>query len=225
MVKKDIKNYILSNYFHSLDTITNLSKTDNKESYILSDHQMYNFDVITKHIFLGNKNIPSSADALTFSDNNIQFFEFKTGFKKKITKNNFDRTKMTCERINAVCDEYVDLFLKKQLKDTEQLIDCIKMKAIESYITLEKMIIPSCNDICAEHKLCFCVVIDSDDIDRMEETLSELGNVEVENNCIDDIKKALSRFNNKIDANGNSYYYDLIEVLTQYEFVLRDASL
>lgn len=220
MIKKDVEKFITGKYHNSLDTITNLSKTDGGEAFIISDEKMYNYDTITKELFV-NRNIPSSADAIDFSNNYIEIFEFKTGFKKKITRENFDKSKMTCPKTNKYCKEYGDLFFKGQRKETEQLIDSIRLKAIESYITLEKMIMPTCNNTTDDLKLCFCVIIDSDDIDSMEDTLTELANVEVKNNSVADVKKALSRFCNKADVTGNTYYYDSIEVLSPIEFKSR----
>ena len=56
MVKQDVENYVTANWGQHQETVTELSKEQKKgTSLVLSDTQMYNFDQITKEIFLSAK--------------------------------------------------------------------------------------------------------------------------------------------------------------------------
>ena len=66
--------------------------------------------------------------------------------------NNLDKEKASCEYKNGFCNDYWDLFFRHQKTETRQLIDSIREKAIESYITLEKRLFPQCSDLMSTKK-------------------------------------------------------------------------
>ena len=73
------------------------AKSNKSVSLLLSDKtEAYDFDDITKYIF--PKYTPSSADAILMKTNKIILIEFKGGFERKISEDNFDREKCRCER-------------------------------------------------------------------------------------------------------------------------------
>ena len=75
------------------------AKSNKRVSLLLSDKtEAYDFDDITKYIF--PKYTPSSADAILIKTNKIILIEFKGGFERKISEDNFDREKCRCEKIN-----------------------------------------------------------------------------------------------------------------------------
>ena len=78
--------------------------------------------------------VATSADALAFSKKHIQFVEFKSGFKKKITKNTMDKEKAKCDKTNAFCNDYWNLFFKNQETESIGLINSLQMKAADSYM-------------------------------------------------------------------------------------------
>ena len=77
------------------------AKSNKSVSLLLSDKtEAYDFDDITKYIF--PKYTPSSADAILIKTNKIILIEFKGGFERKISEDNFDREKCRCEKKNDV---------------------------------------------------------------------------------------------------------------------------
>lgn len=203
------------------DTITNISASTNGNPLVECSTKIFWFDHISDDLFDPN-NLPASSDGIIVKDKAIYFVEFKSGFKKKITKNNFNMDIAKCESKGEVCQDYWDLFFKKQKKDTEQLINSIRDKAIESYITLDKNILPKCLELTngQKHRIVFIVVIDEDGIDNMEAALAGLSsNSPSPDNCFENIKKSLKRCYKQTDANGQDYYYDEIKVMSPCDFV------
>ena len=167
------------------------------------------------------KNVPTSADGIQFIDNDIKLIEFKSGFKQKITKKNFDEEIAKCDSTNKICEEYWNLFWENQKRKIDELISSVRLKAIESYITLEKHIFPKCDEFGANHtsKLVFMVVVDEEGIDGFEDALAELSGSDLKtDNNLFSIKKSLKRLSNNKDWLGNTYLYDSIEVLTAQDF-------
>lgn len=221
MVSKDIFSYITQNYEDNLDSITKLSETGRGQSLVIDERELYNFDDITT-ILYNNIKCPTSADSLLVTKRIVEFVEFKSGFHKKITKKNCDYSKLSCLSDNSkTCMGYADLLFKKQDLETDELLDSLKMKAIESYMTLEKKILPKCESYAdtMHIRLVFCVVVD-DYIDVMEDTLNELANETSDSNTITQVKSSLSRFVNHKDTAGNDYLYDELKVLSPHEFIL-----
>ena len=225
MITKDIGSYMSAAYNVDLKSITELSESKKGISLISDERKLYDYDEITKRLHNYVK-YPTSADSVLVKGKLVAFVEFKSGFKKKITKKNFQLNKLTCpydKKKEWICKEYGKMLLDKLDLESEELLDSIKMKAAESYITLEKKIVPHCEDIAYGKKiqLLYWVVVDYEDsaIDVLEDTLTELGKTSAEDNPISDIKKSLDRFVGQKDVNNQGYYYDEIEVFTPENFV------
>lgn len=222
MATQDVENYVIAKWKQYREPVTELSKEQKKgTSLVVSDMQMYNFDKITKDIYATKKNaMPTSADALTFSRKHILFVEFKSGFKKKVRKNALDKEKAKCKKIDDICPDYWKIFFKNQESETIGLINSLQMKAADSYITLEKQILPKCEGDNSRVLVDLWVIIDEEEIDYMEDTLASLANktIEEKNNIFERIRKALNRFLRQQDANGNRYYYESIHVLSARDY-------
>lgn len=219
MFTKDVQSYATDNWRQFLKPISELSKTGKGTSLVESSEELYSFDDICKS-FYKNKKVPTSADALRVTNRTVEFVEFKSGFEQKISKNNFDLGKGTCTIINDICKDFWSCFSKLQKANRKELIYAIRIKALESYITLEKQILPLCQDTTADVKLKLIVVIDVDAVDSMEDTLSDLAVKEPpEGNSISDVRKALLRLTNLRDAENNPYLYDCIEVLSAQDYL------
>ncbi len=211
--------WICEEYYN---TITKISDTGNGNSLVMSPQKMFWFDHISSDLYTCKNNMPTSVDGIIITEHVIYFVEFKTGFKKKITTKNFDIEKATCSYKGDICRDYWDLFSKTQKKETEQLIDSIRDKAIESYITLEKKLAPHFIDLdeTQKYRLVFIAVIDENEIDNMEATLGDLCSKDsISNNCFSDIRKSLQRCLNQRDVCGHDYYYDEIKVMSSSDFI------
>lgn len=224
MLTKNIDKFARENWQceRYYNTITKISDPGNGNSLVTSSQKMFWFDHISDDLYTCQNNIPTSADGIIITERVIYFVEFKSGFKKKITTKNFDEKKASCPYKNAICKDYWKLFFKKQNKETEQLIDSIRDKAIESYITLEKRLVPQFIDldVSQKYRLVFVVVIDENEIENMEATLGDLCSKDsISNNCFSDIRKSLQRCMNQKDACGNDYYYDEVRVMSTSDFV------
>lgn len=220
MITKDIEHYFRTAYTEHLASITELSKSDKGGSLVKDTRKLYHFDDITKNAY-HLKKVPTSADAVLVSDKMIVFVEFKSGFRQNITKKSLDRSKLTCCRDKRiVCDDYGRILLELQKKKRNELIDSIKMKAVESYITLEKKIMPLCMESDSNVRMIYCVVMDSEEVDTTQDILQELAREESEENPITAVRRSLRRFVGNIGADGQTYLYDKVEVFTPYEFKL-----
>ena len=218
MIYKNIQQYADLHWKEYQACVTDISCNDNNQPLVESEHLLHNFDSISQALY-GNKNAPTSADGISITPNIVQLIEFKSGFKKRITRRNFDRSLGTCPKAGQICNEYWDLFFKSQQNDIKALIDSIRFKAIESYITLEKKILPLCEDFDHKQLLKLTVVIDEDGVDSMEDTLAELAGSshQITSNKAR-IEQALKRLGNQQDANGQPYYYDVIAVLSACDY-------
>lgn len=224
MIDKDLRQYVSQTWQGTsfVKPLSEVSKPDSPNSALINrPEKVYCFDSICESIYPKNK--PASVDGLFFCENSAYFVEFKTGFKKKITRKNYDEEKAMCPKYNHPCKDYGDLFFKNQDKETEGLKYAIKIKAIESYITLEKEILSCCEDA-HKSEIVLIVVIDDDGIDSYEDTLLELSEnhaaLKAVDNIFSSLKKSLQGYKNKKDKHcpPNDYYYDKIEVLSAKEF-------
>lgn len=227
MIKKDLYAHAATDWNDFLKPVIELSKSEHTdEPLVKSAVQMYNFDNICKTLFSSDK-VPTSADAIDVTSQSIRFVEFKSGFKKKITKENFNEEEGRCEATQAVCKDYWSLFFKEQEKETGELIASIRLKALESYLTLEKQLLPHCQDAPEPIPVVFTAVIDGDAVENMVDTLAQVsGKRAATDTSIAKVRKALSRLAGIQDVDGNVYCYDKIEVLSaqDYENQLRQRS-
>lgn len=226
MINKNFKEYAIHNWQNDtyVKPLSVISAPDSESSPLIdSSKVMYCFDDINKSLY--HKNKPTSVDGLFFYNNTAYFVEFKTGYKKKITRENYCEEKVLCPTYNSHCKVFGDLFFKIQQKETEELNSSIRSKAVDSYITFEKQILPCCekNGKC---KINLLVVIDADAIVVGENVLSEVAGEyapqkTVNNNEIAKLKNSLSNYRRKRDkySPSNDYFYDEIEVMSAEEFI------
>ncbi|MBE6667906.1 MAG: hypothetical protein E7607_06335 [Ruminococcaceae bacterium] len=215
MISKNLTKFAQDNWDHYKTTISNASKSDAGVILVESPIEIYNFDEISKLY-----STSTSADGIFLEGNNTQLVEFKSGFKQKITKDKFNPEIGTCKHSKTVCEDYWNLFWENQDRKIQELIMSIRMKAIESYITLEKQILPICDNYTSgkQAKVTFTAVIDEDGAEGLEDAMADVAGCEVTNNRISDIRKSFKRLTKRKDANRNDYLYDEIRVLTVAEF-------
>lgn len=217
MVAIDINTFAEENWSGYKKSVTDISKSKDA-SLVENDMELYCFDDICANLYDHDKK-PTSADAFIIDGKNIELVEFKSGFKNKLTKKNFDKERGKCPKTKEICEDYWKLFFDKRKKEGDELILNIRIKAVESYITLEKHIFPSCPPSEIPMSLKFLVVIDEDGVDGMEDTLAELaGAKKVKNNPYTSIRKSLRRLVVCRDKDGNQYFYDNVEVLSVMDF-------
>lgn len=226
MINKNLLQYAIQTWQSDtyIKPLSEISKSAKGQSLVNKSEKIYWFDGISGEIYSGKNNKPRSVDGLFFTQDTAYFVEFKSGFKKIRTKENFDDKYAQCPKNGAFCQDYKDWFFEKQEKETEELKSSIKFKAIESYITLEKEILPLCEDA-PKIKLVLLVVIDEDEIEDYEETLVELSESHappktVIDNSICSLKKSLQGYKKRRDKHdpSNDYYFDEIEVLSPKGF-------
>lgn len=202
------------------DTISTLSSSDglNGKSLVTSPINLFDFDKITKIFFVTNP--PASADAMFFDSKRIAFIEFKTGFNRRVTKKNLDPQKMTCPKDGSSCEDYKDLFFKKQKSEINEIIDSIRFKIIESGRFLEFKGSLGISSESKEFSFVFVVVIDVPNTDALDGMMNDLtkktNSRPTGNNCIAEVGECFCRFR-KSDSNG-LYLYDEIKVYSSVEF-------
>ncbi len=254
MTNHNLSDYLESNYSATKKTITEISKSDNGAvSLVNCNKQMYCFDDISECIYSNDK--PASIDGLNVIGTDIFLVEFKSGFRQKISKNNFDITKMKCPRFESncseineeicsqfktmeaeemeciktgkkcykslnYCTEYGKLFLDIQKSKKEELKRNIRMKVIETYITLEKEIFPQCSLLANKYTLNLIIVIDGNGNDTDLSILDDLSGKKIvdKGNDFINLKKSLAKYVNNKDCMGNDYYYDTIRIMDPSQF-------
>lgn len=215
MITKDISTYLSHNYSDFLKSITELSSSKKGKALVEDERELYDFDKITEAIY--GSNLPDSADAIYATERNVFFVEYKSGFTKRIRKDNFKKELMTCpDDDKKYCDAYATLFFKNQRNEDEILRKSIHFKAVESYMTLMSEIVPRSEMSNGKRKLLtYCVVVD-DYVENMEDILNNLAQKNSETNIIEDIRKSLKRFQKNATKD---YYYDQIKVFSPHEFI------
>lgn len=189
-------------------TVTKLSKSDNGNSLVKSSYKMFNFDTITRSLYKSEE--PSSVDGVYFANGNIHLVEFKTGFYQKIRKGrpDFDEEIAKCSYIDSICNDYWEQFTQRQDKEFEILLDSLKLKALETYLLLEKQI-GFTKKQSDSGKVILQIVIDDNGIDGMFSELSDLANV---TDSKSKVQNSMHRFKKLKDLNNDVYYYDEIDV-------------
>lgn len=220
MTSKDLTPYADTHWNDYRTTVTEASRSEQGKVLVKHSFPLYNFDQISKDLF-PEDHTPTSADGLYFSDGDIHLVEFKSGYRQKITKNNFDREKGKCPKTQEVCEDYWKLFWENQDRKIQELISSIRFKAIESYLTMEKHILPLCPDNTENKtaKMIFTVVVDENGADGLEDIMAAVAGCETpDSNRIKELKTALKRLADRKDADENPYLYDEIRVITATEF-------
>lgn len=195
-------------------TVTQLSKSDKGKSLVKNDFEMYNFDAIMSFVLKHKQ--ASSVDGIYFSNGNLHLVEFKTGFYQKIQKGRSDFNEITakCDAIDSICDKYWNEFTKRQKKERQILFDSLKLKALETYLFLEKKI-GFVKNKADSGRVILNIVIDENGIDGMEIALSDLANKNDSRNRVQD---SMNRFQNQRDINDDIYCYDEINVYSNVGF-------
>jgi len=226
MVTKNLPQYATEKWEDYIVSVTEASKSNSGVPLVVSDMNIYNFDDICKSLF-PDRDVHTSADGLRFQRGKVELVEFKSGFSQIITKDKFIPSEGVCDilkerGIEYVCDPYWKIFWKLQKKERKQLLESIRAKAIESYIFLEKHILPVCDELENGEKaqLILTVVVDEDGVDGIEDILAEAAETDLQtDNCLSSIRQSLKRLVNRQDANGSSYFYDYIQVFPAKDFV------
>lgn len=214
MSTNDIQSYLANNYTDFLKPVSELSKSDQGKVLVEDERKLYNFDKITEKLYPNC--IPESVDSLYVLNNKVLFVEYKSGFKKKISKDNFKKEKMSCpDDSKKFCQPYAKLFFDNQKKEDKVLYYSIHQKAIESYMTFMKGIVPEVENNEQSRFLMFCVVID-DYVENMEDILNGLSKKSSDSNLIGSMRQSLSRFRK---MGNKDYYYDEIKVFSPHEFI------
>ena len=227
MITKDIATYAHENWTGYLKTAKELSMNGKGDSLVQDQTLMYCFDDVVASMFPADCR-PDSADALYPQKGGpVLLIEFKSGFHRRLTKDNWDKEKAKCPYLSFlsylgyapekddICKDYWKCFWAYQDKTQSELRDSIHLKAIESYLALEKTIFPKCVAGGKARKLKFVVVIDADPISAQEDGFAELAKRKSSrNNPFDRLKKSLRRIR-------NSYLYDEVQVISYSEFSQR----
>lgn len=225
MISKDVHTFVKTNWKDKVDTISNISSSGNRrtagEKRILvnNDACIYSFDDINRSLY--SKDKPDSVDGLFFIRNKICFVEFKTSFRKIVTRENYLSTmRIPCDE--SECEGYKKLFFKNQDNETKIIQDSVRIKALETYITLEKKMLPQCPDSSGKMNLYLYIVIDEDPVDTMESTLTDLTDGQKKNaqknSTCSKLRNSLKRYIKAKDYTGNEYFYDEIKVMSAIEF-------
>ena len=218
MIDKDLSAYAAAAWGQYLTPVTELSKEKaNGTPLVRSALQMYDFDEICASMFPEDKR-PASADGLEITSHEIRFIEFKSGFRKKITRENFDAEKGRCEKTGEICEDYWAIFFQNQIKETAGLIASIRFKALESYLALEQRLLPLCPEAVEPLRLVFVVVADVDAVDGMVDILTDLSQKKSSCGSLEQIRSSLRKYAQIEDV---AYCYDRIEVLTPAQYASR----
>ena len=194
MITKDIAAYANKNWAFYRKSAAELSKNNKGKPLVDDKTLMYCFDKITDSLFSKDCK-PASADALHMQKNGVVLLiEFKRGF---------------------------DISAPRDSKERDILNKSLQIKALESYLTLEKKIFPLCNDFAdrKERRLKYWVVVDTGPTNDTQTMLANIsGKGESRQNPLKSIEQALRRFRNQRDATGQSYLYDEIKAISYREF-------
>lgn len=227
MINKDIKCYFDEEMRDYIDPIKIISlpetqnNTNSPKPPLVNMHEsMYNFDKICKNLY---KLPPKSADGIFFCKRTMYIVEFKTGFKRK-PENKSENLASLCTKYNEVCEEWKewqnDRFKRKQA----ELRTSIRLKAVESYITLEKQFFPLCKNAEKRYRIVFIVVTDMDSVNEYDSTLGGLSkkhiSVQTSQNELVALNNSLKSYNCKQDKHDpcEDYFYDEIKVMSANTF-------
>lgn len=115
MVTIDINAFAKENWAEYKKSVTDISKSKDT-SLVESEMKLYCFDDICANLYDQDKK-PASADAFIINKKSIELVEFKSGFKNKVTKKNFDKERGKCPKTQEICEDYWKLFFDKRKKE------------------------------------------------------------------------------------------------------------
>ena len=227
MIYVNIKNFADTYWNNSKfkKTVSELSqqKSQKNLSLVEDDYQLYDFDEICRYYCnLSNSSSkePASADALLITKKYLEVIEFKSGFARRITRENLTRSEVyKCPHLKDICKDYWDKFFEVREKEKDELKNNLKLKAVESYIFLEKQIFcnKNCESLSKPIQLKLKIVIDVDPVTIEEEMLSSTKDKNFET-LRKALRDSLKRFLIQKDINNQGYYYDSIDVKSSLEF-------
>ena len=231
MIEKEVKEFAEKNWSHYIKSISECSKpSKDKAPLVESEIEVYCFDDICKKYFDENR-LPASVDCVDFTEKEIYLVEFKSGFREKITKENytppFQASDEETLRALDLCKEY---FFKNRDLENNELRNSLKLKAVESYMAFEKRILDACSEISSPRKLILYIVVDIDVNDIEEDVLGSLvsekkGKNIAKGNPLEEIRQSLTRYMGVEDISKKGYFYDDVRVCSAVEFskILSDS--
>lgn len=217
-----IKNLDIQKYFSqnsSLKKFTQLS--ENKGTHIplvVNDTLAYDYEECVAPLF--RNEALKMVDAVYVKDNTIFFIEFKGGFVLDIRLDNFDMSRWYCKDAEKTCEQAVKIFLKNQELKISELISSINGKLLETFVTINSLILPLCDTCDGTFRTSYVAVVDemSRPLGAMEEALNDLSEIESNTiNPISNLKASVKKYR-LADSNGENVFFDSIEVWNLDEF-------
>ncbi len=194
---------LINRYSDCHKPFAEISSNDSGEALINIEDNAFNFDRITEKLF-GGTSIFCSADALYIGKRSLYLIEFKRGFSRDLDTEKMEPDDKECKK----CNYYIREFYKQLYKNIEQgkevLLQNIHLKAIESYYTLVKMILPICKSERSNIRLIFIVVIDA--------STDPLAAYEEMNYDLASLNQSISKYR-KTDENEKPLFYDYTTTL------------
>lgn len=214
-----ISGYDIENYFSTIPTKTfaelslgsNGSLIDSTKTAICYD------DLVKSYCKIAPL---KSVDSIMVKGKNVFFIEFKTGFKQKINKGNFDKNKWFCEHKEEICEENMKRFIDYQKLSYKEQKRSLNLKAVESICFFNGIILPQCTLCDKEYNLVLIVVVDvsSSPIDALQSMQNEMGGIETEDgNTYKDINSSFNKLRPS-NFNGDPIFYDKIFVYSVEQF-------
>lgn len=200
---QQIIDYFDREFSNNKKPVGELSQNKVKSSFFEFD-----FDAISLRVYGYPTNPPTSTDSIRFDAkrNTVIFIEFKSGFIDKIGK--IDEEKLSCPYGQDIkCREYAKILKKNRKLEKEDLVKNLRLKAIESYMTFTRMLLP-----CIEHAPAlsyeYQVFID-DGLAEMESVLNKLGRIDNPDNIFSFLQDSLQRLKT---SPGKPFYFKSVQI-------------
>lgn len=219
MIKQDIVDYLEKNHHCFLESFKELSYDSENEKSLIDDeeHKAYSFDKLSNELTKPKKY--ASVDCILPKKSSVFFIEFKTGFNRSI---DIDETKLACpDDKTKKCFEYGKLWKRYNKRSLEILNMSMSAKAVESFLIVDKYILPQCPASEKTYKLHLVAVTDINEapLDSFEDMQSNLAKLPTPcTNRIDDLRKSLKQYGASAKVNDECLLYDEIQVITAEEF-------
>ena len=139
----DVASYLIQyqndEYYKTFSELSQSKPNDPTTNIVECDKKAYSFDKLSD-LYFGETCSQKlcSADALYIKQgtkkDKLYIIEFKTGFKDKISAENFDEKLMTCTQLDPprLCEDYKKLFFENRDNEKEVLKASIHEKAAET---------------------------------------------------------------------------------------------
>lgn len=213
----DVPNFFSQN--SSLKSFSILS--ENKETHVSLVHNetlAYDYETCVGQLF--QRNALKMVDAVYVKNNTIYFIEFKGGFDLNIRLDNFDMNRWYCNDAKRKCKQAAEIFMENQDHKISELIASVNGKLVETYVTINKLILPMCATGDYSFRTVYVVVVDeiSQPLGAIEETLNALSGKGMNTiNPISKLKDSTRKYSIS-DAQGVPVFFDKIDVLNVSEF-------